>query len=88
MPDFRKFIMEKDDLQKSKQDANNIGNRDKTNDEINQAANSSNNPQRLQAGLGRDRMKDAEDWNGTSEKSAARDFHDLKNENLNAANDE
>jgi hypothetical protein len=75
--------MEKDDLQKSKQET---GEKNREEQE-NQHFNDSNNQQGLQAGLGRDRMKDAEDWDGANS-NAARNFDDLRNENLNAANDE
>jgi hypothetical protein len=75
--------MKKNDLQKSKQETG-----EKNQDEQdNQRFNVSNNQQGLQAGLGRDRMKDSEDWDGANS-NTAQNFDDLRNENLNAANDE
>lgn len=78
--------MEKNDLHKSNQDANHSG-RNKTGEEETTQANVSNS-QHLQAGLGRDRMKNVEDWDESGNQNTARNFNDLRNENLNAANDE
>jgi len=82
--------MEKEDPQNQEQETNNVENRNKNRKgQMNRAINVSNNQQKdtsLQAGLGRDRMREIEDLDRISERNAG-DIDDLRNENLNAAND-
>jgi hypothetical protein len=85
--------MKKEDLQNSQERTGSAENRGINRDEQkNQTTHISGNQQRdipRQAGLGRDRMTDIEDLDGTSGRKdfAGGDEH-LTNENLNAANDQ
>jgi hypothetical protein len=84
--------MKKEYLQNSQQRTGSITNTDHSRDEEkNPTTNISNeqNDGSPQAGLGRDRMTDIEDLGEISgREDYAGDDEDLKNENLNAANDQ
>jgi hypothetical protein len=84
--------MKKEDLQNSQQRTGSITNTDHSRDEGKNPTNNISNEQNdvsRQAGLGRDRMTDIEDLSEISgREDYAADDEDLKNENLNAANDQ
>lgn len=88
MPDFETYCMKRDDPQNArsaKEDVDN--NRENSNQQNSSPTNASKDEQDAnihQAGLGRDRMVNAED----SEELNDGQDDDLKNEGLNASNDQ
>jgi hypothetical protein len=83
--------MKKEDLQNSQQGPleNRGGSRDEQENATTNISNTQQNDLSLQAGLGRDRITDIEDFgemNGRDDYGGSDE--DLKNENLNAANDQ
>jgi hypothetical protein len=85
--------MKKEDQEKSQQETGSIGNKSiSRNEQKNPTGNISSDQGKdiyRQAGLGRDRMTYIEDLEGIKgRENFADDNDDLKNENLNAANDQ
>jgi hypothetical protein len=93
-PHLKNSFMKKEDLQNAQQGTGSADNKgENRNQQKNQTTNLSNN-QRIdishQAGLGRDRMTDIEETGSMSSRDdyAGSDAGDLRNEDLNATNDQ